>query len=464
MRSRKDRPLLHGRRLRGFVHTDDERVLAAHLRQCAHTDGLATCELRLRNGTPVRLWSRPTPTPPRRYATVIADVLEQERAREEVRRLAQLGRQAQLESEAKDRFIAALSHELRTPLTPVLAAVSALRERTDIPETLRPVCEMIRRNITTEARLIDDLLDVTRIARGKVSLERMPLDVHEVVREVVETLQSDTANKRLSLRLELEAEQHVAAIDPVRFKQVLWNLLRNAIKFTSEGGHVAFRSWNTGPGTRARLALEVSDDGQGFDPSDADRLFEAFEQGAGVVPRSGGLGLGLAISKGLVELHGGRLTASSRGRGMGARFVIEIETTGAQPAVPERRAPAVEQVSTGKPFSILLVDDDEDTAEMLHDLLCEVGYQVRVAHSVTEALESDIDAIDVIVSDIGLPDASGLDLMRRLRASRSDAIRGVAFSGYGTEADVRASLDAGFERHLTKPIDFARLLAAIRGS
>ena len=154
-----DRPHLRGKRLRGYVHDDDERTLTSYLRQCAETEQVATCELRLRDGTPVRLWSRPTPTTPRRYATVIADLLKRDRAKEEVRRLAELGRLAQQESEAKDRFIAALSHELRTPLTPVLTAVSALLDRTDMPASMRPVCEMIR--ATSPPRLASSTISWT---------------------------------------------------------------------------------------------------------------------------------------------------------------------------------------------------------------------------------------------------------------------------------------------------------------
>ena len=303
---------------------------------------------------------------------------------------------------------------------------------------------------------------MTRIARGKVSLERLPLDVHEVLREVVDTSRSDSDRKRLSVSLELGAERHVAAIDLVRFKQVLWNLFRNAIQFTDDGGHIDFRSWNSDDGPRPRVVLEISDDGQGFEPSETARLFEAFEQGPGVV-RSGGLGLGLAISKGLVELHGGRLTASSRGRGKGARFVVEMETTVDEPLALGPRPPVVVTAGADKSVSILLVDDDADTAEIFQELLSEAGYDVRVARSVKDALNADLGSIDVIVSDIGLPDASGLDLMRSVQASRGGAIRGVAVSGYGTEADVRASLEAGFERHLTKPVEFDLLLAAIRG-
>lgn len=453
-----DRHDLVGRRLKELVVDADQATLTGHLRQCPVNRDVLVCELHLRDSTPVQLWSRRIRLGLRIYPTVIVDLRERERAAAENRRLLAAEKAARAASDAKDHFIATLSHELRTPLTPVLAAVTALRGRAGIPDNLRSIHEMIRRNVLTEARLIDDLLDVTRIVRGKMRLERRAVDVHETVRETVETLDLEIAAKHLTIGVFLEAERYVANADPVKLKQVFWNLVRNAVRYTPDGGRIELRSWNNASNESRWLAVEVSDTGQGFDPAAAPRLFEAFEQGLESPERTGGLGLGLAICKGMVELHGGRIAAFSRGPGMGARFVVEIETVDEVPA-PVEAPVALPELSQAKP-RILLVEDHEDTAELLSELLNEVGYEVRTAHSAKEALAADLDSVDLLISDIGLPDITGLDLMRRIRAAHS--LKGVALSGYGTEADIRASAEAGFSAYLIKPVNFEHLLATIR--
>jgi CheY-like chemotaxis protein len=264
--------------------------------------------------------------------------------------------------------------------------------------------------------------------------------------------------KHLSLGLSLDAEDHNAAADPIRLKQVFWNLLSNAIKFTPDGGRIEVRSWNSGSNGNRWLRVEVRDNGLGFDPMVAPKLFEPFEQ-AGTPERNGGLGLGLAICRGVMELHGGHVIATSQGPGTGARFVIEIETTDEMPARAEIQPIAPAKLTDAKP-RILLVEDDKDTAEMMEELLQEAGYEVRTVRSAQAALESDLDTVDVVISDIGLPGTSGLDLMRSIRQTRP--LRGVALSGYGTEADIRASQEAGFSAHLTKPVVFDHLLATIQ--
>ncbi len=448
-----------GRRLKDLVMESDQATLTNHLRQCPIKRDPVACEVRLRDSTLVQLWSRRIRLGLRLYPTVIIDLREREHAAEETRRLLAAEKALLAASDAKDHFIATLSHELRTPLTPVLAAVTALRERPGIPDNLRAIHEMIRRNIMTEARLIDDLLDVTRITRGKIRLDRQAVDVHETVREATETLGVEIAAKHLKVGVLLEAEHHCANADPVKLKQVFWNLLRNAVKFTPEGGQIDLRSWNNAGSDSRWLAVEVSDTGKGFDPAAGPGLFEAFEQGIDAPERSGGLGLGLAICKGMMLLHGGRIAAISRGPGLGARFVVEIETIDDVPVAVEAPPVAPPELPYVRP-RLLLVDDHEDTAEMLGELLTDAGFEVRTAHSVQEALGADLDNVDLLISDIGLPDASGLDLIRRIRATRP--LKGVALSGYGTEADIRASIEAGFSAHLTKPVDFERLLATIR--
>lgn len=447
-----------GSRLARFVREEHRPTLTAHLSQSAANSEALACELHLVDEVPIQLWTRRIKPSLRLYACAIVDLRTRQGFDAETRRLTEAAHEAEIASRAKDQFIASLSHELRTPLTPVLAAVSALHGRSDVPPHLRGICEMIRRNILIETRLIDDLLDVSRITQGKMRLDRQPTDVHATVGEVIETLDTEIRAKHLSVGLFLEAARRVASADAVKLKQVLWNLVRNAVKFTPVGGRIEIRSWNDRDAPRCRLHVEVSDDGLGFEPDTGARLFAAFEQGDKAGERNGGLGLGLAICKGILELHGGKISATSRGSGLGARFVIEIDTVEALPArAPARMAP---RPGPDEPRPrILLVEDDEDTADVLEELLQEAGYDVRSARSAKAALAFDLDTIDLLISDIGLPDISGLELMRTLQTSRR--VPGVALSGYGTEADVQASREAGFSAHLTKPVEFDRLLETI---
>jgi signal transduction histidine kinase/CheY-like chemotaxis protein len=378
--------------------------------------------------------------------------------------LAAVFAEARSANAAKDRFLASLSHELRTPLAPVLAVVSALGENERVPLELRRPLDLVRRNVELEARLIDDLLDLTRIGRGKLELHPEVTDARTVIEHTIEICcERDPTAASLRIVKELAAEDHRIWADPSRLTQVLWNLLSNAVKFTPPGGTVTVRTWDAAD----RLLVQISDTGVGIDPARLPRVFDAFEQGRTRSPRGvGGLGLGLAISKAIVELHGGRLTAESAGRGSGATFTVslpaslprvdsdsgEIEVAG-EPYVPPQPA--------GETRRILLVEDHADTAEAMTELLSLMGYQVTTTGSVAEALAAaDAERFDLLLSDLGLPDGSGLDLMRQL--GRRDGLPGIAVSGYGMEEDVRESLQAGFRQHLTKPVTLQRLQAAIR--
>ena len=379
--------------------------------------------------------------------------------------LAAVFAEAQDASEAKDRFLASLSHELRTPLTPVLAVVSALAEDERVPLDLRRPLDVIRRNVELEARLIDDLLDLTRIVRGKLELHPEVTDARKVVEHTIEICCGGEPDGRLHVVTDLAAEDHRLWADPSRLTQVMWNLLNNAVKFTPPEGTLTVRSRNEGD----RLILQVFDTGIGIDPQVLPHIFDAFEQGRARSPRgAGGLGLGLAISKAIVELHGGRLMAESRGRGQGAAFTVslpaslprvdpesgEIEVAGKIIAAPEPAA---------GPLRILLVEDNADTAEAMAELLSLLGYRVTKAGTVADALAAvDAERFDLLLSDLGLPDGSGLDLMRELARRNGDGLPGIALSGYGMEEDVRESLEAGFRKHLTKPVTLQQLEAAIR--
>jgi signal transduction histidine kinase/response regulator RpfG family c-di-GMP phosphodiesterase len=374
-------------------------------------------------------------------------------------RLYKVAQEARMEAEranrAKDGFLAMLSHELRTPLTPVLTSLLAL-EHDDLPDEVQPALQMIRRNVELEARLIDDLLDLTRISKGKVQLSLETVDAHLLLRNALEICQSEIDHKGLILDLQLAAERVYLEADPARLQQVFWNLIKNAVKFTPKGGRLTLR---TGNDDQNRLQVEISDTGCGIDDQSLPKIFNAFEQGERT--RQGGLGLGLAISKALVETHRGRLTAASPGRGQGATFTavfpltdreIYQTTNGVAPASAERKS-----------LRILLVEDHEDTNRSLTQLLQRRGYQVLSACTVANAIEvAAAQDFDVLVSDIGLPDGSGVDLIRQLRHERP--IFGIALTGFGMEEDIRRSHQGGFEYHLIKPVDLNRLDTLIQKS
>jgi two-component system CheB/CheR fusion protein len=366
---------------------------------------------------------------------------------------------------AKDQFLAVLSHELRTPLTPALAAASALEHDPDVPAEVRGDIEMIRRNIDLEARLIDDLLDLTRISRGKLQVVKQTVDVHRLVDQVLEICAADVDRKRLHVLRTMRATRTTVEADPARIQQVVWNLVKNAVKFTAEDGHLWIRSDDVVDGPRGgHVMLEVRDDGIGIEPGVLPRIFDAFEQGEkSITRRFGGLGLGLAISKALVELHDGTLTADSAGPGRGAVFTLTLPTlvptaaTGPH-AVPGGGAPAPN--GGGSPKRLLLVEDHEDTARIMARLLRRSRYDVRTAASVSAALETARDNVfDLVISDLGLPDGSGLELMEQLRAMYD--LKGIALTGYGMEEDLRRCKDAGFVAHLTKPVNIQALHDAI---
>jgi CheY-like chemotaxis protein len=321
---------------------------------------------------------------------------------------------------------------------------------------LEPIATM-RRNIELETRLIDDMLDVTRIARGKVEIEPVPLNLHEKIRHVLTICDKDIANKGLELQVDLAAADPRLSGDPARLQQVLWNLIKNAVKFTPDGGRIAVR---TRQETQGALTIEVSDTGVGIEPQMLSRIFQAFEQGGrDVTRRFGGLGLGLTISKALVELHGGILTAQSAGPGQGSTFTVVLPRRHIAAAAPE--AASLAGASVKAQCRILLVEDHHDTGRAMARVLAAAGHHVRTADTVGSALRLALsEPFDLIISDIGLPDGSGLDLMRQLRPHTR--VKGIALSGFGRDDDIRRSKQAGFDMHLTKPVNLTRLKEAIQ--
>jgi PAS domain S-box-containing protein len=357
---------------------------------------------------------------------------------------------AEAANQAKDHFLSVLSHELRTPLTPVLAAVSLIEGQPSMSqEELRNHVQMIRRNVETEARLVDDLLDLTRIARGKIRLHFEVIDAHVIVRNVIDMLQAEITDKGLSVTLALRAKSSHVWADAGRMQQVFLNLLSNAVKFSPQDGNISVRSSND----NGNLSVAISDDGVGIEPELLPRLFKAFEQGERTITRRfGGLGLGLSIVKSLVDMHEGNIAVESAGKNRGATFTLTFKTVPAPSQATPGKPPT--QAATGQ--RILLVEDHADTREVLNRLLSSLGCTVWAVGSVREAVElSDRETFDLVVSDIGLPDGTGHEVMSYIRARHGT--RGIALSGFGQDDDIRRSADAGFELHLTKPVNFQTL-------
>ncbi|WP_395744698.1 response regulator [Prosthecobacter sp.] len=372
--------------------------------------------------------------------------------REVLRRKAE---EAQAASRAKDHFMAALSHELRTPLTPVLMAVAALQNDHGLASEARELLDMMRRNIELEARLIDDLLDATRIHNDKLTIKPANVDVHELLRHCQGTIAWDVQEKQVSMISDLGADHHHVWADPVRLQQVFGNLLNNAVKFTPALGNITLRTFNP---DETHIAVQVEDTGIGITPQARPRIFDAFEQGdASGQPRYGGLGLGLSISKAIVEAHAGTITADSAGPDCGSIFTVTLSASeaAAQPATP-----ATPPAATRQPLRLLMVEDHAPTRAILGRLLARHGHEVVSTSTMAEALAAfHPEAFDAVITDLGLPDGSGLELMRELR--KHSTIPSIALSGYGMEADLQQTKEAGFTAHLTKPIQVEELLSIL---
>jgi PAS domain S-box-containing protein len=365
---------------------------------------------------------------------------------------------AEAANQTKDRFLAVLSHELRSPLTPMLMAVAAMEHDSELRPVIREHLAMIKRNIHLETKLIDDLLDLSRITSSKVELDIEPVDLNETVRHVCGSCRSQIREKGIRLETELCDAAALIAADSARLQQVLSNVLINAIKFTPENGTILV---TTARRVGGRWEVRVQDSGIGISAEALPRIFDAFEQGGVKVTRQfGGLGLGLAIAKSLVELLRGSIRAESAGLGQGSTFIVELPEAETDSV---GKAPQFAPVENGKPskMRLLLVEDHHDTARTISRLLRSAGFAVTTATDVASASSAaDREPFDVLVSDLGLPDGDGYEIMRRVRAIRS--MPGIAMSGYGMNEDRRRSHEAGFSEHLVKPIDLPRLIAAIR--
>jgi PAS domain S-box-containing protein len=367
---------------------------------------------------------------------------------------------AEAVSKAKDNFLATLSHELRTPLNPALLLASERERDSNLSADVRRDFAAIHKDIKMEARLIDDLLDLTRISHGKRRLEPRPIDLHSLLLASWERLKTEADEKQLHVCFELAAPTPWVQADPVRLQQIFSNVLKNALRFIPAQGQIILRSYGGKPGY---WCADIIDNGVGIESHELERIFTPFDQGQNG-DRFGGIGLGLAISRQLIELHGGRITAMSEGRGRGAVFTLELPA--AQPAVED---PGVSSSNTGNKRRdmarrILLAEDHNQTRATLARLLTQRGHEVATAENIEEALVcAQTFAFDLVLSDLGLPDGSGHDLITELRQMRPGC-RSIALSGYGMESDAQRSLDSGFDAHLTKPVDIQALEIALNPS
>jgi len=418
--------------------------------------------------TNVTILERPAPL--RSVLSAVQTALRGRRRQYEIRRQIKMIREAEAKAlkadQAKDDFLAALSHELRTPLNPVLLLATDSAANPALPSEVRQNFELIAKNVDLEARLIDDLLDLTRITRGKLKLEKSLVRLSRIVADAIATVNPEFTDKNVALATDFDDGGALVNADSVRLQQVIWNVLRNAAKFTPPGGRVSVRTFRDS--TLKRVAIVVTDSGIGMNDFELARVFDAFAQGdhasAASPHRFGGLGLGLAISRSLVALHDGEIQASSPGQNQGSVFTISLPISmplGAlkHASVPTPSAQSASPVSATH-LRILLVEDHAPTRTALKHLLTRRRYDVECAGSVAEA--RDVAAhgtFDVLVTDIGLPDGSGYDLMEDF--SRKYGLKGIALTGYGMEMDHQRSRNAGFIKHLTKPLTIQTLDAVL---
>ncbi|HEY6462628.1 MAG TPA: ATP-binding protein [Polyangiaceae bacterium] len=410
------------------------------------------------------------------FAKVTRDLTERKRAEEERVRTAAQAAMLQAEqgarkaadeaNRAKDEFVAMVSHELRTPLNAIMGWAK-LMASPSFDETRRArAVETVERNAVAMAQLIEDLLDMSRIISGKMRLDAQSVDVARAVEGAIEVVQQSADAKGVALAKAIEGALPAIVGDPTRLQQVVWNLLSNAVKFTPRGGRVDVTARLRG----AAIEVTVTDTGKGIRASLLPHVFDAFRQDdAATAKHRGGLGLGLAITRQLVELHGGRIEARSEGDGRGATFSLSLPVpdsarsdAGAprdSQASPSQRPPQLRGVR------VLVVDDDEDMRDLVRAVLEDCGSVVTTTSSVADALEAMArDIPEVLLSDIGMPNRDGYDLIRQVRAlppARGGDVPAAAFTGYARAEDRRDVLNAGYSMHITKPIDPTELVAVV---
>jgi signal transduction histidine kinase/CheY-like chemotaxis protein len=406
--------------------------------------------------------------------SLVLDVTARKQAEEERAALLVRERDARKHAEEadrlKDEFLATLSHELRTPLTSILGWASMIRNgEVEGPHASRAI-ETIERNARSQARLIDDLLDVSRIITGNLRLDLHPLNLAPIVETASDALRPTADVKGIHIRTESVSGDCLVKGDPNRLRQVIWNLLSNAIKFTQRDGVVTIEMHCVGP----TVHLTITDTGEGIAPEFLPYVFDRFRQAEGSISRKqGGLGLGLAVSRHLVELHGGSISAKSEGLGHGSRFTVELPLAQERrdPARAEERRREIERRRSRKGtirldgLHVLVVEDDDDSRKLLGTMLRRYGARVTSTKSAAEALNVFSHELpDVLISDIGMPDQDGYEFMRKLRAlprEKGGQTPAIALTGYASRKDRERALAAGYHQHMAKPIEQTEMIAAI---
>ena len=358
---------------------------------------------------------------------------------------------------AKDVFLATLSHELRTPLTPVVGWIKLLRNANLDEKSVAQALDAIERNAWLQSKLIDDLLDTSRIATGKLHFEPKPTDLNMITKAAIDTVLESAAQRRIELSVDLWPATLVVMGEPVRLQQIAWNLISNAIKFTEPGGKVTVSTQNEGPQAR----LVVIDTGIGIDPEFLPHVFDRFKQADGSTSRRhGGLGLGLAIADALAKMHGGKIQAESDGAGKGSCFTLNMALATAERVIAEEPA---EKTHSLVGLDVLIVEDSLDTLTLLSAVFNREGANVTTAASAAEALEQVVNKRPaVIISDIGMPDVDGYQLLEQLRVLPGmDDVPAIAISGYASDEDRERALGTGYRALVPKPIDIEVLFDLI---
>jgi signal transduction histidine kinase len=358
---------------------------------------------------------------------------------------------------AKDVFLATLSHELRTPLTPVVGWIKLLRSGTLDEKSVSQALDAIERNAWLQSRLIDDLLDTSRIATGKLHFEPKPTDLNAIVKAAVDTVRTSAAARNIELSTSLYPSSLIVMGEPVRLQQIAWNLVSNAIKFTDPGGKVTVAT--EAEGTQARVL--VVDTGIGIAPEFLPHVFDRFRQADGSTSRRhGGLGLGLAIADALAKMHGGRLEAKSEGAGQGATFTLRLDLAPNRNVISETVPTKVHSLEG---LDVLIVEDSPDTLLLLSTIFRREGAKVATAASAVEALERAVEKRpNIIVSDIGMPDVDGYQLLEQLRILPDlTDVPAIAISGYASEEDKQRALSVGYLALVPKPVDVELLFSLI---
>lgn len=365
-------------------------------------------------------------------------------------------------SQLKDEFVATLSHELRTPLTTILGWSEILSKRAETFPQFQEGLQAIERSTQLQSQLIDDLLDMSRINAGKLRLQIEVVELSELITDAVQTSRVAAENKNIEIKLDFQRQECFVRGDASRLTQIISNLASNAVKFTKSGGKVTIRLMEDGP----NVIVAVQDTGEGIDPEFLPWIFDRFRQAnASVTRKHGGLGLGLSIVKQLTELHGGSIEASSPGVGQGSCFTLRLPTV-APPRVHSasyKESQATEQKKRLEGIRILIVEDDDSTRDLLQVMLSEAGATVGTASRAEEALEKFNKFEPMfLLSDIGMPDIDGYELIRRVRKLPNGELPAIALTAFARKEDRDKAIEAGFDEHLTKPIDLQRLLSKIR--